>query len=169
MAPTRALGRRLRQSGGELFKVAVEVRKRTGPTKKNEIVAFDGIIRDIPGQPKGIFVSKSGYQRGALAFAEVSGITLVRLTNLADVDAKMELTVGSIAKIELIPERLIFRFTAFNTNFVDISLDIDQEWARSLPAENRGRKGVSMHFSKIYFVNGDGKVLFYFEIGSKIL
>src|ERR1700722_20247087 len=56
--------------------VVAQVKKTKGPAKKGDLLLFHCVLLDIPGQPKGIFVSEQGYQKGALEVARAAGITV---------------------------------------------------------------------------------------------
>jgi hypothetical protein len=47
--------------------------------KQEHVLAFKAILDDIPGQPRGVIVSRSGFQRGAWKVALASGIQLFQL------------------------------------------------------------------------------------------
>ena len=47
--------------------------------KLGQLLEFKGVLDDLPGQPRGIFVTRSGYQRGAKEFAAAHGIILYEL------------------------------------------------------------------------------------------
>ena len=66
---------------------------------------------DIPGQPRGIFITKTGYQKGALDVAKANGILLYefRKPNEKDWDGKikdiiiqMQLYMPSVSNVHLI-------------------------------------------------------------------
>jgi hypothetical protein len=47
--------------------------------KQEQLIAFKKVLEDLPGQPRGIFVTRTGYQRGALQVAKATGIELYEL------------------------------------------------------------------------------------------
>lgn len=53
---------------------------------KKKILAFNQILQDIPGQPRGIFITKTGYQKGAKEIAEKLNIVLYELRKPTDKD-----------------------------------------------------------------------------------
>jgi hypothetical protein len=55
--------------------VCVECKNWNHPIKKNEILAFKGVIDDLSA--KGIYITKSGYQSGAIKTAEHHNIDIV--------------------------------------------------------------------------------------------
>jgi hypothetical protein len=46
---------------------------------KGELLKFESVLRDLPGQPLGIMVTAQGYQKGALEVAKARGIRVYEL------------------------------------------------------------------------------------------
>jgi hypothetical protein len=46
---------------------------------QGEVLKFDAVLRDLPGQPRGIMISANGYQRGALDAATACAIAIYEL------------------------------------------------------------------------------------------
>ena len=68
------------------FETVIQAKDWSSPVKMEHIYALNGIIGDLPGTVKGIFASKSGYQRGAITAAEACGIDLYELRSPKDSD-----------------------------------------------------------------------------------
>lgn len=64
---------------GTVYKTIVEVKDWSSPVKKEQLLTFNSLLEDIPGTPKGIYVSRGGYQAGALTYAKAHGIQLVSI------------------------------------------------------------------------------------------
>ena len=82
------------------------------------MLAFNDIIRDLPYGTKGIFVSLSGYQQGAIDVAKANGITIYELR-----PPKSEDWDGYIKVVNL----------EFNTRYPvyeNLILSIDGDWAK---------------------------------------
>ena len=62
------------QAGGIDHFVIVQVKKKKRRAEQGDLIQFQGVLADVPGQPRGIFVSESGYQSGAQQFADAAGI-----------------------------------------------------------------------------------------------
>jgi hypothetical protein len=60
--------------GGVQYESIVQAKDWNKPVDKSHLLAFKAILDDLPGQPKGIFVTRSGYQAGAEVFALAQGI-----------------------------------------------------------------------------------------------
>lgn len=65
--------------GGILYKTLVQAKNWNSRVKQEHVLAFKAILDDIPGQPRGVIVSRSGFQRGARRLALASGIQLFQL------------------------------------------------------------------------------------------
>lgn len=69
---------------GVSYKTIIEVKDWKTKVKKGDLMEFNDKLNDIPCNPNGIYVSKSGFQSGAIAYAEHHGIKIVSIseTNL---------------------------------------------------------------------------------------
>src|SRR6185369_4318897 len=76
------------EDSGVTYRNIVQVKDWGGRVTKGEMLKFLKVIEDLPKQPRGFFVSKNGYQRGAKEVAEKHGILLHTLTTVFNVDKK---------------------------------------------------------------------------------
>lgn len=81
------------------------------------VFTFAGVLADIPGQPRGIMIARTGFQKGAKDIAERSGIVLYTLRE-PETDIDWEGLIREI-NIEITP--LIPQFGPFTIKF-------DEEW-----------------------------------------
>ena len=65
--------------GGEEYCAIVQAKDWKSKVPQKEMLAFNDIIRDLPYGTRGIFVSLSGYQKGAIDVAKANGITIYEL------------------------------------------------------------------------------------------
>ena len=65
--------------GGIEYKTLVEVKDWKSPVKKEQLHSFKSVLDDIPGSPRGCYVSKSGFQKGAEVVARHHGIKLMKI------------------------------------------------------------------------------------------
>jgi hypothetical protein len=65
--------------GGIKYKTIVQAKDWASAVKQEQLFAFKTVLDDIQGQPRGIFVTRTGYQKGAHEFAEKNGIELFEL------------------------------------------------------------------------------------------
>ena len=67
---------------GITYETIVQAKDWQSRVKKGQLIEFKGILDDLPGQPRGIFVTRSGYQKSAKTFAMKHGIILYELDEL---------------------------------------------------------------------------------------
>jgi hypothetical protein len=67
------------QVGGINYYTVVQTKNWAFPVKKGQLLQFKSVLADLPNQPRGIFVTRTGYQKGALEVAEANGILLYEL------------------------------------------------------------------------------------------
>lgn len=68
------------------YRTIVQCKDWGSPVKQDQILAFNSVLNDIPGQPRGIVVARSGFQRGARNVADHHGIKLYELRESSDED-----------------------------------------------------------------------------------
>ena len=113
------------------YQTIVQVKKEKRRATKCDIHTFEGVLNDISGQPKGIFVTQAGYQRGALQHARGVGINLFEFSQPV-VAPNIEMTDLSQAKMELLPDALAMRVTIYNTTVRNMNLMVDEIWLKRL-------------------------------------
>jgi hypothetical protein len=64
---------------GVLYETIVETKDWCKPIEQDKLFCFKAVLEDLPGQPRGIFITRSGYQSGAIEFAKAHGIILYEL------------------------------------------------------------------------------------------
>jgi hypothetical protein len=67
------------ERSGVTYRTVVQAKDWVNPVKQEQLIAFKKVLEDLPGQPRGIFVTRTGYQRGALQVAKATGIELFEL------------------------------------------------------------------------------------------
>lgn len=87
--------------GGIPHEAIVQAKDWNRPVELGHLLTFKGVLDDLPGQPKGIYVTRSGYQSGAKDFALAHGILLYELRE-GDYPPSIPITAGGWAKIGLI-------------------------------------------------------------------
>ena len=116
--------------GGEEYCAIVQAKDWKSKVPQKEMLAFNDIIRDLPYGTRGIFVSLSGYQKGAIDVAKANGITIYELR-----PPKSEDWDGYIKAINL---QINAKFPVYE----NMVLSIDGKWAQkqdemSLPDKGR--------------------------------
>lgn len=104
--------------GGTKYLTLVQCKDWASAVKQEQVMAFHDVLNDIPGQPRGIMVSRSGFQEGARTIASHHGICLYELREPKDEDwAGLIRTINMTAKIQM----PVFRSTRLNP---------DEDWIR---------------------------------------
>lgn len=74
------------EEGGIKYKTIVQAKDWATPIKLEQLLTFKSVLEDIPGQPRGVFVTRTGYQSGAREYAENNGILLYELREPTEED-----------------------------------------------------------------------------------
>lgn len=114
---------------------------------------FKGVLDDLPGQPRGIFVTRSGYQRRAIEFAAAHGIILheldeppkppnITITTLGW--ARCEVEIRSFKLLANNPEHepveelaMGLKTTVYEPRYSNIQFEIDPAWFAQNPATSQ--------------------------------
>jgi len=115
--------------GPEEYFTVVEVKRKKRKVTQGEMFAFKAILDDIPGRPKGVFVSQRGYQTGALRVAEHYNIKLYELSEVTNRNP-ISLTNISVAEFKIRPEILSWEWTLYYTLFENGGITLDAKWAQ---------------------------------------
>jgi len=102
--------------GGIDYTTIVQAKDWQTPVKKGQLAEFKYILDDLPNQPRGIFVTRTGYQKGAREIAEKHGIILCELREPTEEDWK-----GRVKGFHLTQDFFFPRFT-------DVNFVFDKEW-----------------------------------------
>lgn len=80
---------------GRIFHtVIVQVKDWNSPVTQGELLKFRAVLNDLPNQPRGVFVTRTGYQKGAREVAEANGILLYELRPIGKSGSKRGLVIG---------------------------------------------------------------------------
>ena len=102
--------------GGVVYRAVVQTKDWDQTVSKGHLIQFKGVLDDLPGQPRGIFVTRTGYQSGAQQFAAANGIVLYELREPTTKDVE-----GRINSI-------ILKITAFITTAPSVEPIVDKDW-----------------------------------------
>jgi hypothetical protein len=105
------------------YKTIIQAKDWVSRVKKGHMIEFDGIINDIP-LSDGIFVSKSGFQTGAVSWAKAKGIEAAELRQPTE-----EELANRVQHI-----RINFNITSLKLIGISNVL-LDQAWLASLTPE----------------------------------
>lgn len=123
------------QAGDIGHLVIVEVKRRKGPAKKGDLLLFQSVLSDIPGQPRGTFVSETGYQKGALEVAEAAGIKAyeIREVRKGAASSRLQLTSFSVAFMRLAPGQICIEVSILSPVFRNSRWTLDEAWLAEHP------------------------------------
>lgn len=114
------------------YETIVQVKKKKNRVSQGDILLFSKVVDDIPGKPTGVFITRSGFQKGALNCARFAGIKLLQLSDVVNSPptSPITLTFLSFAHMEIVPEKLAMRTTVYTTTLRDINVVLDRRWAK---------------------------------------
>jgi hypothetical protein len=130
--------------GEIVYTTIVQVKNWKTPVTQGELLKFKAVLDDLPGQPRGIFVTRSGYQSGAKEVAAREGILLYELQPLSKTDPNKDINVGFIE----------FSFSTVEHNNVRVVPDAD--WLR--------QNGIKLSNVK----TNTNQIVFYDESGNEL-
>jgi len=102
--------------GGIKYATIVQAKDWARPVDQGELIKFKGVLDDIPGQPRGVFVTKTDYQKGAKEFADKSGIVLYELREASEDDLRNRI------------QTIVIKLTAYVPYASNFNLILDDEW-----------------------------------------
>lgn len=102
---------------GIKYKTIVQAKDWNSAVKLGDILTFASVIDDIPGNPHGVYITKTGYQKGAKEYATAHGISLYELREPTEEDWE-----GKMRNIEL---NFLLRVPIYGK----MAINVDREWA----------------------------------------
>lgn len=125
----------------------VQCKDWTQPVKQAEVLLLRSILDDIPGQPRGVIVTRTGFQSGAKEIAAAHGIVLYELREPVGAD-----WTGRIRKI-------VLKLHVFSPSITNTQPTLDAEWANA----ERERRGI-VPGERIHFqIAGSSDTVFLFD------
>jgi hypothetical protein len=137
------------QRGGIEHEVIVQAKDWRSAVKQGNLFHFKCVLDDLPSQPRGIFVTRTGYQQGAKEFAVAQGIILYELD---EPPTKRNLTLTTLGWSNLAAEIRTFKVpapdpgggtveqlavgmkaTIFEPRYSNFAIQIDSTWFASNP------------------------------------
>jgi hypothetical protein len=137
--------------GGITHRAVVQAKNWAEPVDQGEVLKFESVLRDLPGQPRGIMVAANGYQSGARDVAAAHGIAIYEL-NPEPPSPRMTLTYTGWAWFALkgyrktgrgLPLGLVVETEIVTPEFSNLVFEADPAWVREnggiLPSIAEGR------------------------------
>lgn len=113
------------------YATIVQAKDYNSKVSQDKLLTFKSVIDDLPIHPKGIFVTKTGYQKGAKEVAKANGILLYELRQPTDKDWE-----GYIRDVVIHLHCMVPRIENFH-------IDIDGKWVQ----EQYGEQSVTLHIT----------------------
>jgi hypothetical protein len=110
--------------------VIVQVKKKKEPVKQGDLLLFSAVLHDIPGQPKGVFISQTGYQKGALKVARSLGIDAFELRKIDQISSyAVTMNYWSVGTLAPRKDMMAWEITILQPVTVEnIILSVDEQW-----------------------------------------
>lgn len=136
------------KKAGIPFRVVVECKDYKNPVEANKIESFHSVLMDL-NNPKGIFVSRNGYQKGAIDYASHYGIQLMVIHGPED-----ENWDGRIKTVQI---DIILKMI----ENVRMQVDVDDVWAKenNIGPETPLFEGYTDEDVYVYQQSEDGSVV----------
>lgn len=134
--------------GGIKYSAIIQAKDWATKVKQSDMLAFKGVLDDLPSGTKGIYVSRSGYQSGAIEVAEANGISIYELRPPKDEDWD-----GYIKKITL-------TFESRTPVFRNIEIILDKKWSdeNDIIPPKPGTRLSCADYDSLYDLNGNAVV-----------
>jgi hypothetical protein len=141
--------------GGVSHAAIVQAKDWQKPVDQLHLLAFTKVLEDLPGQPRGIFVTRTGYQSGAKEWALAHGILLYELREI-DYPSPLSIPIDGWARVGVVPLTvngfvttrdnpidpgnafvLGFAWEVFTPYFSEIKYTVSANWLEAeYPSEN---------------------------------
>lgn len=157
--------------GGIVYQTVVQAKDWNHRVRKGELLKFDRVLADLPGQPRGVFVTRSGYQRGAEEVARARGILLYQLDEARP--PRLQIVVGGWANFQIVSadgsgdetRRIFAKVIVFKPS-VNLTFHVERDWLEEaqLRLGDRGTVtdimrllGVPLRLTEIRFYDSEDK------------
>jgi Restriction endonuclease len=84
--------------GGIIYRTVVQAKNWAKAIDQGELLKFQSVLSDLPGQPRGIIVTARGYQEGALEVASRCGIKIYEFKEEAQPPLQLSYTGWAVVK-----------------------------------------------------------------------
>ena len=120
---------------GVRYLTIVQCKDWNSTVKQEQIFSLKTVLEDLPKQPRGIIVTKKGFQKGAKEFAKHHGIELFELKEEGEqisltFDSIMQLTFGSFANLKVNREEQCLDSTIYPVKFRNIKIHLNDAWKK---------------------------------------
>ncbi|HEY8011331.1 MAG TPA: restriction endonuclease [Rudaea sp.] len=123
--------------GGIEYQTIVEAKEWNSRVKPEQMSAFSDILKEIPGQPRGLYITRKGFQKGAIAVAEAHGIDLYILSDMPPLSLTLKVLGFAQGKTKVVeiseqaPIGLITEWAIYESELSNLRLNIEPSAAQS--------------------------------------
>lgn len=133
---------------GIKYRTIIQAKDWNSKVPQVEMLAFKAILDDLPTGTKGIYVTKNGYQSGAVDVAKAQGISIYTLRKPTETDWD-----GKIKTIEL-------DFVIKTMVYENLNIVFDKEWFKNNTPNGKDYQGNKTFSGETELVNEEGIKLF---------
>jgi hypothetical protein len=150
------------EKSGIAYETIVQAKDWASTVNQGQLLQFKGVLDDLPSQPRGIFVTRTGYQQGAKNFAAAHGIILYELN---EPPKRPHTGITTLGWIKFEPELRSFKLpakspdqktveelvlgvksTVFEPRYSNIEFQIDSPWhTQNIPTSQLGKSHIKLN------------------------
>jgi hypothetical protein len=114
----------------------VQCKDWNSSVKQEQVFALKTVLEDLPKQPRGIIVTKKGFQKGSKGFATHHGIKLFELKEEGEqisitLDSFLfQLTYGSFVNLEVSLEEQCLKTTVYTVKCTEPKIHLNDSWVK---------------------------------------
>jgi restriction endonuclease len=123
--------------GGIIYRTVVQAKNWAKPVDQGELLKFEAVLRDLPGQPRGVIVTAKGYQAGALELAAKCDIKIYEFKEEAHSPLHLNSTGWAVVKpigyrktVSGEPFAMVMETEIVTPEFSNLKFDVDSAWHR---------------------------------------
>lgn len=152
--------------GDIVYRTVVQAKNWAKPVDQGEILKFEAVLRDLPGQPRGIIVTAQGYQEGALEVATAHGIKIYELKEEAPSPIELNYMGWGVCKVKGYRESASGQPFAFvvedeivTPEFTNPIFWPDSAWLRENGGALPSTSGLQVHPHEVEFYDAQQRFL----------
>ncbi len=123
------------EMGGIVYETVVQAKDWSRSVDQGELLKFAEVLDDLPGQPRGVFVTKTGYHKGARDVASGRGIVLYELYEQQP-PPSLQIVVGGWVNVRIAlasgggeeTRTFVAEYVIFTPRIVHLSYEVEPQW-----------------------------------------
>jgi hypothetical protein len=123
---------------GIRYATVIQTKDWSVAVDQGELLKFKAVLDDLPGQPRGIVVTRTGYQQGAGEYARTNGILLYELTEVPGPPPDPPIVIDHLswATFRILgivdSSRLALEIATFIPEFSNTKFHADRAWFQGI-------------------------------------